>query len=118
VPNLRSLAVRLLGRKYRYILPQHVNYFTSATLARFAPIEGLRVVVRGTMHFNPAVIWQDARGRGGFVADDERATLLRRTTALKQNPFLQPARFLYRLTEQALGSLGLADNLFMVLRKT
>ena len=28
VPNFRSLAVRLLGPKYRYILPQHVNYFT------------------------------------------------------------------------------------------
>jgi 2-polyprenyl-3-methyl-5-hydroxy-6-metoxy-1,4-benzoquinol methylase len=118
VPNLRSLAVRLLGRKYRYILPQHVNYFTAATLGRLAQIAGLRVVARGTMHFNPAVIWQDARGRGGFVADDERAALLRRTTALKQNPLLQPARFVYRLTEQALGSLGLADNLFLVLRKT
>src|SRR6185369_4668819 len=35
VPNLRSLAVRLLGSKYRYIFPQHVNYFTPSTLKHF-----------------------------------------------------------------------------------
>ena len=28
VPNMDSLAVRLLGTKYRYIYPQHLNYFT------------------------------------------------------------------------------------------
>ena len=29
VPNLDSLAVRLLKTKYRYIYPQHLNYFTT-----------------------------------------------------------------------------------------
>src|SRR6185369_158891 len=36
VPNLRSLAARLLGVNYRYIYLQHLNYFTSRTLGRLA----------------------------------------------------------------------------------
>src|SRR6185369_5142888 len=36
VPNLSSLAVRLLGAKYRHVYPQHLNYFTERTLRQFA----------------------------------------------------------------------------------
>ena len=32
VPNMKSLAARMLGARYRYIYPQHLNYFTRATL--------------------------------------------------------------------------------------
>src|SRR5580765_1915709 len=34
VPNMRSLAVRSIGKRYRYIYPQHLNYFTAATLRK------------------------------------------------------------------------------------
>ena len=34
VPNMKSLAARSLGARYRYIYPQHLNYFTKATLDR------------------------------------------------------------------------------------
>lgn len=117
VPNMKSLAVRLLGAKYRYIFPQHVNYFTAATLEKFALMENFEIATRGSMHFNPIVIWQDLRGKGGFVPDDERAALLKRTTAYKQNPAIKPVKFFYRFMEKILGSLNLADNLFVVLRK-
>src|SRR6266850_1576046 len=33
-PNMESLAVRLLGARYRYIYPQHLNYFKSSTLIK------------------------------------------------------------------------------------
>src|SRR5260370_26587915 len=36
VPNMASLAVRLLGTKYRYIFAEHLNYFTPRTLGQFA----------------------------------------------------------------------------------
>lgn len=36
VPNHRSLAVRLLGTKYRYVLLEHVNYFNAAPCERCA----------------------------------------------------------------------------------
>src|SRR5439155_14178841 len=39
VPNLRSLAVRLAGKKYRYLMPDHVNYFTADTLRQFCSTE-------------------------------------------------------------------------------
>jgi SAM-dependent methyltransferase len=118
VPNFRSLATRLLGAKYRYIFPQHVNYFTRATLHRLAATEpGFRPVYSGSSHFNPIVIWQDSRGRKEAVSDQDRAALLKKTTAYKQNPVLMPLRLLYGWAEQALGFLGLADNLVVVLRK-
>ena len=118
VPNLKSLAVRLLGRKYRYIMPDHVNYFASATLAKFVAAEAdLKIVQSGSSHFNPLVILKDLRGSAERVGDAARAGLLKRTNAYKQNPWLAPAKWLYSATERALRFAGLADNLFVVLRK-
>ncbi len=118
VPNFQSLAVRLLGSKYRYIFPQHINYFTPATLRGLVATEPrFRIVHLGSTHFNPLVIWQDWKGRGDFVADQDRAELLRRTTAYKQNPMLKPVRLGLQATEWVLGGLRLADNLVVVLEK-
>ena len=116
VPNMESLAARLLGSKYRYIYPQHLNYFTAETLTRLVAGEFSIVEMRST-HFNPVIIWQDWRRGGEEVSNQQRAELLQRTTAYKQSPLLRPAKALYQLTEQALGALKLADNLVVVLRK-
>jgi len=116
VPNLKSLAMRSLGARYRYVYPQHLNYFTKATLRQLVA-ERFSVVESRCTHFNPLVLWQDWRGRGEEVSNQERAALLKRTTAYKQKPWLKPVKALYRLTEQTLGAFGLADNLAMALRK-
>ncbi|MBI3849130.1 MAG: class I SAM-dependent methyltransferase [Verrucomicrobia bacterium] len=118
VPNLRSLAVRLLGAKYRYLMPDHVNYFTVQTLRKFAACESVfEIVAQGSSHFNPLVIAQDFRGGAERVAEEDRARLLKRTTAYKQNPWLKPIKWLYSATERMLATMNLADNLYIVLRK-
>ena len=118
VPNLNSLAVRLLGARYRYVMPDHVNYFTAATLRAFGDTEpALERVFLGATHFNPVVIAQDLRRADERVPDAERARLLRRTTALKQQPLLRPLRWAYAGVERGLGWLGLADNLVAVFRR-
>ncbi len=118
VPNLKSLATRLLGAKYRYIMPDHVNYFTEETLKRFAATERACELVRlSQSHFNPLVILQDLRGGTARVADEARARLLKRTTALKQHRLLEPAKWVYSGIERMLVATGLADNLVLVLRK-
>ena len=118
VPNLKSLAVRVLGARYRYIMPDHVNYFTAATLKQFAASEPAFEIIRlGSSHFNPLVILKDFRAGTARVPDEERARLLKRTTAYKQNPLLRPLKWAYSGVEHMLGELGLADNLFAVLRK-
>jgi 2-polyprenyl-3-methyl-5-hydroxy-6-metoxy-1,4-benzoquinol methylase len=118
VPNFQSLAVRSLGHKYRYILPQHINYFTHATLNRLASQERqLRLIYSGSSHFNPLVIWQDWRRNGIPATDEERATLLKRTTGYKQSNILKPAKVALGLVEVALRKLNLADNIVVVLEK-
>ncbi len=118
VPNLQSLAVRLLGARYRYILNQHVNYFTADTLASLLTRQGLEIVETGGSHFNPMVLWQDwRRGTDAPVPDADRAALLRRTTHLKQASWLRPAKWALHVTEQGLATAGLADNLWAVARK-
>jgi 2-polyprenyl-3-methyl-5-hydroxy-6-metoxy-1,4-benzoquinol methylase len=118
VPNLKSLAVRLLGAKYRYIFPQHLNYFTPATLKRFAArSQDLRIIKTSSTHFNPIVIWQDWRGSGQFVSDQSRAKLLKQTTAYKQNPWLKPIKLALGAAEALLGHLNLADNIVVVLQR-
>ncbi len=117
VPNLRSLAVRLLGAKYRYTLPQHINYFSPTTLRALAEQCGFEVVASTTSHFNPVVIAQDFRAKGEFVADHERASLLVKTNTLKSNPLLRPVRWIYAAVESVLGACDLADNLVLVGRK-
>ena len=117
-PNMRSLAVRLLGLRYRYILPEHLNYFTPATFRAFAMREpAFEIADAGSTHFNPAVIWQDFQSGGREAPDQARAQLLQRTTAWKQNPLLRPARVFYSGIEKILGSMNMADNLYVVLRK-
>jgi SAM-dependent methyltransferase len=115
VPNFESLATRILGARYRYILPQHVNYFTFQTLmtlcSRIFKVEKIT-----STHFNPMVIAHDWR-RKESVREADRAQLLKKTTALKQKRALYPVRVVYRGVESLLGRWMLADNLVAVLRK-
>jgi 2-polyprenyl-3-methyl-5-hydroxy-6-metoxy-1,4-benzoquinol methylase/Zn ribbon nucleic-acid-binding protein len=119
VPNLKSLAIRLLGPRYRYVMPDHLNYFDARTLAKLVLQSGsFEIVAVGTSHFNPAVLWDDwRRSSGARVTDNERARLLRQTTALKQSKLLWPIRMVYKGTEASLAAAGLADNLWLVARK-
>lgn len=118
VPNFNSLAVRLLGAKYRYIFPQHVNYFTLSTLKKLAETQPrLRVAASASTHFNPIVILQDRKGSGGFVSDEDRAKLLKRTTGYKQNPALKPVKWALSGIESLLCAMNLADNIVLILQK-
>lgn len=114
VPNIESLAVKLLGARYRYILPQHLNYFSSGTLRRLAQNAGFEILSVRTMHFNPAVIWQDRRNDSGLVSDFDRAKLLAKTNSLKESKALLPLRLAYNLSERVLNFFGLADNVVIV----
>jgi 2-polyprenyl-3-methyl-5-hydroxy-6-metoxy-1,4-benzoquinol methylase len=116
VPNMDSLAVRLIGARYRYIYQQHLNYFTQRTLTKLA-VNEFSVISMKVTHFNPVVIYQDWRNHGTEVSNTERGDLLKRTTAYKQNPLLRPVKLAYKLAESLLGSLNLADNLVAVLRE-
>lgn len=116
VPNMKSLAVSLLGARYRYIYPQHLNYFSAATLRKLVEKEFQVLETRFT-HFNPIVIWQDWRQGGAEVSNEQRGELLKRTTAYKQNAALKPVRLLYRISESFLSLAGMADNVAIVMRK-
>jgi 2-polyprenyl-3-methyl-5-hydroxy-6-metoxy-1,4-benzoquinol methylase len=118
VPNMHSLAARCLGTRYRYVMDEHLNYFTAGTLRRLVAQERTFTIAALTStHFNPIVIWQDWRGGGERVPDPERARLLKRTTGWKQHPMLVPVRWIYAGVERILGGFRLADNLVMVLRR-
>src|SRR5216683_862755 len=99
VPNMKSLATRLLGSKYRYIYPQHLNYFTAEMLKKLCSRHFSTVELRST-HFNPLVIWQDWRRGGEEISNEQRAELLQRTTSYKQNPLLRPVKVFYQLVER------------------
>lgn len=116
VPNMKSLATRLLGARYRYIYPQHLNYFTKPTLTRLVEAR-FSVLEFRSVHFNPLVLWQDWRGGEREVSNHQRAALLKRTTAYKQNPLLKPAKMAYALCEKCLSAFNLADNMAMVLAR-
>jgi 2-polyprenyl-3-methyl-5-hydroxy-6-metoxy-1,4-benzoquinol methylase len=117
VPNMRSLAVRLLGTKYRYIYSEHLNYFSPRTLARFVGQE-LEVVAMKSTHFNPIVIWQDVRHGAQEVSRAQRHELLKRTTAYKQSPWMKPVKWGYQMTEKMLGAVLMADNLLIIGKKS
>ncbi len=118
VPNMNSLAVRCLGTRYRYIMDEHLNYFTAGTLRRLVAQErAFTIAALKSTHFNPVVLWEDRRGGRDRVPEAERARLLKRTTAWKQRPALAPVRWIYAGVERILGRFRLADNLVMVLRR-
>ena len=124
MPSWESLALRVLGGRYRYVMPEHLNYFTSATLQRLLQNPeraggAWALVALTTTHFNPVVIWQDLRRRPGeLVPDADRARLLQKTNRLKNNPLLRPVRWAYGAAEWMLGGLGLADNLVAVIQRS
>lgn len=115
VPNYKSLAIRLLGGRYRYVYEQHLNYFDRGTLKKLMAREFPNVQITST-HFNPLVIWQDWRSGGKCVSNLERGALLKKTNQLKGSPMMGPARLAYRAVEAGLVRLGLADNLAAVAR--
>ena len=113
VPNWKSLARRVLNERYRYILGQHLNYFSEESLRRMAE-DQFEVLEAKFTHFNPVVIREDLRRRGLEPSGTERARLLQRTNRLKRRRIL---RFAYGIVEGALSTGRLADNLTLVLRK-
>lgn len=115
-PNMNSLAVKLIGAKYRYIFAEHLNYFTPQTMRKFAELEFIVEETKST-HFNPLVIWQDFRGGEREISRAERVKLLKRTTSYKQSRWMLPIKILYRATEVVLGSFFMADNVVVVGRK-
>ena len=115
-PNMDSLAVRLIGAKYRYIFPEHLNYFTAATMKRLVT-EELALVAMRSMHFNPLVIWQDFKSGEREVSRAERVELLKRTTGYKRSPWMAPVKVAYGASEAVLGKMFLADNVVAVGRK-
>jgi 2-polyprenyl-3-methyl-5-hydroxy-6-metoxy-1,4-benzoquinol methylase len=116
VPNLSSMAIRILGAKYRYIYNEHLNYFSRSTLTRFIS-NGFEPVRLVSTHFNPFVIWQDWWNRGDEVPMQDRAKLLKTTTGLKSSRLMRPLEAAYSATERGLSLFMLADNLLMVGRK-
>ena len=117
VPNLGSLAQKLLGAKYRYVYPQHLNYFSTKTLRLLAQ-KYFSIDTIAYTHFNPVIIWQDWKSGGQDQSNESRGALLERTTGLKTNPRLKFLRPLYSAVEKALSMTHLADNLVMVLQKS
>jgi len=116
VPNMKSLAVRLLGARYRYIYPQHLNYFTRNTMGKLAGQCFVPIEFRFT-HFNPVVIWRDWKSRGAEVSNAERGQLLKRTTGYKQKAAMKPVKVIYKIVEQALAAVQMTDNFAVVLRR-
>jgi SAM-dependent methyltransferase len=116
VPNMNSLAIKLIGAKYRYIFAEHLNYFTPETLRKFVG-EEFNIMDLKSTHFNPLVIWKDFRGGEREILRAERSQLLKRTTAYKKSPWMFPVKMGYQAAEAALGKFMLADNLVIVVRK-
>ena len=117
VPNVRSLATRVLGKRYRYVYAQHLNYFSARTVSQLASTVGFQVMRTQFTHFNPIVTWQDLWGGGREVSNVERAQLLKQTTAYKRSAAMKPLRVAYLAAERILVAFKLADNLVVVLRK-
>ena len=115
-PNLDSLAVRLLGGKYRYLFAEHLNYFSPKTMRRFAGAE-LEIVAMESTHFNPLVILQDFRAGERAVPRAERVRLLKQTTGYKNSSWLRPVKIGYRAAEAVLSVGRLADNIAIVGRR-
>jgi 2-polyprenyl-3-methyl-5-hydroxy-6-metoxy-1,4-benzoquinol methylase len=118
VPNLHSLAIRSIGPRYRYIMTEHLNYFSAAALSHMvARVGGWKIERVTSMHFNPVVIIQDALKFREEVPDAERAKLLKRTNRWKRSGLMRPLKAAYRNVESVLSRMLAADNLVMVLRK-
>lgn len=115
-PNMNSLAVRLIGAKYRYIFAEHLNYFTPLTMRLFAG-QAFTVAGMKSTHFNPLVIWRDFRSGGREIPRADRIKLLKRTTVYKQSKWLLPVKIGYRASEAILSGAFLADNIAVVGRK-
>jgi 2-polyprenyl-3-methyl-5-hydroxy-6-metoxy-1,4-benzoquinol methylase len=115
-PNMNSLAVKLIGAKYRYIFPEHLNYFTPNTMRKFIESEFTLAESKST-HFNPLVIWKDFKVGERSISREERVKLLKKTTGYKQSRWMFPIRATYKTTEFILSKFFLADNVAVVGRK-
>jgi len=116
VPNHDSLTHRVLGRRYRYVGVDHVNYFSPSTLTRLLERHGFEVERRFTTQWNPIILLQDLR-EGGLPSLEDQHRDRRATDTVKTARGLAPIRAVHALAEAGLGRLGSGDMLYVLARK-
>jgi hypothetical protein len=117
VPNQESLTHRALGRRYRYVGVDHVNYFNPSTLTRLLEGHGLRIERRFTRQWNPIVLLQDLR-YGGLPSLEDQHRDGSATETIKTARNLGPLRVLHRFAEAGLARAGWADIIYVLARRT
>jgi 2-polyprenyl-3-methyl-5-hydroxy-6-metoxy-1,4-benzoquinol methylase len=115
VPSIDSLTQIILGRKYRYVSVNHLNYFDRRTMRRLLENAGFRVVRSQTRAINPLIIIGDLRA---VQASTERQiTDSTRTLEVKTKRRFALVRLAHRMVDQILYLCGRGDLLLMAAQK-
>jgi 2-polyprenyl-3-methyl-5-hydroxy-6-metoxy-1,4-benzoquinol methylase len=115
VPNYSSLSQKLLGSSYRYVVSEHLNYFTPKVLQQTVEACGFEPIGRMTYGFNPLRIAKDLiNGAPHVVNCEEAANDATQTLTIKSNAVLLR---LQALAERGLDYFLAADVIVIVARK-
>jgi 2-polyprenyl-3-methyl-5-hydroxy-6-metoxy-1,4-benzoquinol methylase len=114
VPNHASATQRLLGRRNRYVGVDHLNYFTSRSLAKLVEGHGFRTEKVYTRKLNPYILYRDLRRsptEGASVDEVISDQLV--TDSVKNRALYAPLRTMHSFVERAIGRVGLGDLLLL-----
>ncbi len=115
VPNVRSLAHRLLGSRFRMVHPCHILYFHGESLERILARNGFEIVKKKIVRFNPLPLVRDLSG----MRDEETPDALQTVGQIyrvKNSRLLRPLRLLHKLALRLIEPLGLGDDLLVLAR--
>lgn len=124
VPNWGGISFRLLGPKHRYVVSDHLFYFSPKNAASLLGDIGFRNVRTSSLDFNPFIFWQDWRGHMAQVlhanedAQRPSESLAQKRSEQATSRFfskLLPRPLLswgYRALSRTMGTLRLGNILF------
>ena len=114
VPNLAGLSFRLFGRRYPYVHPTHISYFTSGTLRAALAASGLAPLEIRTGYTSLGLLVETARATLARRQADTQAAFAgeaRVVGAVRRRPFLAPVRLAGRAVVRGAAAVGMGDVL-------
>jgi 2-polyprenyl-3-methyl-5-hydroxy-6-metoxy-1,4-benzoquinol methylase len=118
VPNNHGLNSLLLRNRFRYVVVEHLNYFSARNLKLLASGCGFEVGEVVTRKWNPLVLIQDLWRRTTTPPDPSQLIADQTTTdRAKDTLWMAPARWMREGAERLLGRFNLASVLYMRARR-
>jgi len=119
VPSVESLMVRLLKTHYRYIVPEHLYYFSQRAIRRILSRVGFSVLKLESKGFDFFPFFEDLKGKPANEINTSHAVIAERSfvSKTKKSWVFKPLKYAHSAFQWCLTRMNLGENWYAYARK-